>query len=71
MTTPSNSVNVILLGPPGCGKGTQAEAIRDGLKIKLISPGGLLRAEKHADTPLGKKAEEYMSAGKLVPEDLT
>lgn len=55
MTTPSNSVNVILLGPPGCGKGTQAEAIRDGLKIKLISPGGLLRAEKHAGTPLGKK----------------
>ena len=63
-------VNVILLGPPGCGKGTQAENVRDSLKLKWISTGDLLRAEKAAGTELGKKAGEIMALGQLVPDEM-
>jgi adenylate kinase len=63
-------VNVILLGPPGCGKGTQAENVRDTLNIKWISTGDLLRAEKAAGTDLGKKAGEIMALGQLVPDEM-
>ena len=48
------NVNVIFLGPPGCGKGTQAEAVRDALCLKWISTGDLLREEKAQGTDLGK-----------------
>ena len=64
-------VNCILTGPPGCGKGTHAEAVRDALGIKWISTGNLLRAEVAAGTDAGKEAEGYMTRGELVPEDLT
>jgi adenylate kinase len=63
-------VNLILLGPPGAGKGTQARRLSENLKIPQISTGDLLRAARMSKTPLGMKAEEYMTTGRLVPDDL-
>lgn len=63
-------MNVVLLGPPGAGKGTQARRLSDKLKIPQISTGDLLRAARAKKTPLGQKAESYMVQGKLVPDDL-
>ena len=59
----TKSCNVVLMGPPGCGKGTQAEAIRDTLNITWVSTGDLLRAEKKHGTELGIKAGEIMASG--------
>ena len=61
---------LIMLGPPGAGKGTQATIIRDTLKIPHISTGDLLRENKRQGTELGKKAKEYMDQGQLVPDNL-
>lgn len=63
-------MNLILLGPPGAGKGTQSRRLSDNLKIPQISTGDLLRAARENKTPLGLKAEGYMKAGELVPDDL-
>jgi adenylate kinase len=63
-------VNLILLGPPGAGKGTQARRLSENLKVPQISTGDLLRAARAAKTPLGLKAEEFMTTGRLVPDDL-
>ncbi len=63
-------MNVILLGPPGAGKGTQARRLSENLKVPQISTGDLLRAARANKTPLGQKAESYMLAGKLVPDEL-
>lgn len=63
-------MNLILLGPPGAGKGTQSRRLSDNLKIPQISTGDLLRAAREKKTPLGQKAEGYMLAGKLVPDQL-
>lgn len=63
-------MNVILLGPPGSGKGTQARRLSEKLKVPQISAGDLLRAAREQKTPLGLKAEGYMTAGKLVPDGL-
>jgi adenylate kinase len=63
-------MNLILLGPPGAGKGTQARLLSENLKIPQISTGDLLRAERAGKTPLGLKAEAYMTSGRLVPDDL-
>jgi adenylate kinase len=62
--------NLIFLGPPGAGKGTQAEAIIKELKIPQISTGDIIRAAIRAGTALGKEFKSYTDAGKLVPDDL-
>lgn len=61
---------LVLLGPPGSGKGTQAVDLSKKLGIPHISLGDLLRYHKSNDTPLGRKAAEYMSKGLLVPDSL-
>lgn len=64
-------MRAILLGPPGAGKGTQAETIVKEFSIPHISTGDIFRKNIKEGTPLGKKAMEYMDQGKLVPDDLT
>jgi adenylate kinase len=62
--------NLILLGPPGAGKGTQAERLQDDFALAHISTGEMLRAQVAQGTELGRKAQEYMNAGELVPDDV-
>ena len=62
-------MKLILLGPPGAGKGTQAEILSEKLSIPTISTGNILRAAVKNGTPVGLKAKEYMDAGKLVPDE--
>lgn len=61
---------VILLGPPGVGKGTQGVLLAEALGWQRVVTGDLLRAAKDAGTPLGEQAQQYMSAGELVPDQL-
>ncbi len=61
---------IILLGPPGSGKGTQASRLSKELGIPHISTGDLFRENIAQDTPLGRKAKEYINAGKLGPDEL-
>jgi len=63
-------MNLVLLGPPGAGKGTQATKIAEKYNIPHISTGDIFRKNVKEGTPLGKKAQEYMSKGELVPDDL-
>jgi adenylate kinase len=63
-------INLILLGPPGAGKGTQAEFLIEKYKIPHISTGDIFRAAIKEGTPLGVKAKEYLDAGKLVPDEI-
>jgi len=63
-------LRIILLGPPGAGKGTQAARIVEKYKIPQVSTGDILRKNIKAGTPLGIKAQEYMNKGQLVPDDL-
>lgn len=63
-------MKLILLGPPGVGKGTQAQKICEQFNAEQISTGDMLRGEIKAGTELGKKAEEIIKAGKLVPDDI-
>lgn len=63
-------LNIILFGPPGAGKGTQAELLKEKYNLKHLSTGDLLRAERKAGTPLGKQADEYISKGNLVPDEV-
>src|SRR5437660_10662294 len=62
--------NLILLGAPGAGKGTQAQKLAARFGIPQISTGDMLRAARRDGTPLGKKAEEYMTKGQLVPDEV-
>lgn len=64
-------MRLVLLGPPGAGKGTQAQLLSDALNIPHISTGDLFRANISQGTELGKQAQEYMDAGKLVPTEVT
>ena len=63
-------MNLILLGAPGAGKGTQAEMLVRKLSIPAISTGNMLREAIANGTELGRKAKEYMDAGNLVPDEL-
>ncbi len=63
-------MRVVLLGPPGAGKGTQAKAIAAAFNIPHISTGDLFRENLKNETPLGKKAKAYMDSGQLVPDEL-
>jgi len=63
-------MKLILLGPPGAGKGTQCKRIIDKYGMVHMSSGDILRAERKANTELGQKAQSYMDSGALVPDDL-
>ena len=63
-------MRLILLSGPGSGKGTQAAKLKDYYKISHISTGEVLREAREAGTELGRKAAEYMDAGKLLPDDI-
>lgn len=64
-------VNLILFGPPGSGKGTQAEKLVEKYNLLHISTGDLFRYEMGNDTELGLKAKEYIAKGELVPDSIT
>ena len=61
-------LNIVLFGPPGAGKGTQAEKIIEKYQLIHLSTGDILRAELAAQTPLGQEAKKYMDKGELLPD---
>ena len=63
-------LNIILLGPPGCGKGTQAKMLTEQYKIPQVSTGDILREAVKKETAMGLKAKSYMDSGKLVPDEV-
>jgi adenylate kinase len=63
-------LNIVLFGPPGAGKGTQALKIIEKYQLIHLSTGDILRAELAAQTPLGQKAKKFMDKGELVPDEV-
>lgn len=63
-------MNIVFLGPPGAGKGTQAKILIERYGIPQISTGDMLREHRAKGTELGKKAQEYMDKGQLVPDEI-
>lgn len=63
-------MRLVLLGPPGSGKGTQAVTLADEMNVPHIATGDLFRAEMAAETELGKLADDYISHGNLVPDEV-
>lgn len=61
---------IVLLGPPGAGKGTQCKRVIEKYDLSHLSSGDILRAERGAGTELGKKAQSFMDSGGLVPDDV-
>jgi adenylate kinase len=65
-----SDLNLILIGPPGAGKGTQAARLHDDFDLTHIATGDLLRAHRERETDLGMRAARYMAEGRLVPDEL-
>jgi adenylate kinase len=65
-----SEINLVLLGPPGAGKGTQAERLQEDFDVAYIATGDILRQAVQEGTDLGRKAKDYMDRGELVPDDL-
>jgi adenylate kinase len=65
-----SELNLILLGPPGAGKGTQAERLQEDFPLAYVATGDMLRAAVAEETELGKEAKAYMDRGELVPDDV-
>ncbi len=65
-----SELNLILLGPPGAGKGTQADRLREDFGLPHISTGDMLREQVTNETELGREAKKYMDAGELVPDEV-
>lgn len=63
-------LNLILFGPPGCGKGTQAQNLIEAYNLLHLSTGDLLRSEIKSATPLGLEAKKYIDKGELVPDEV-
>jgi len=63
-------MRIVFIGPPGAGKGTQAERVVETYKLAHLSTGDMLRAARDAQTEVGRQADEYMSSGQLVPDDI-
>src|SRR4051812_4332043 len=63
-------LNLVLLGPPGSGKGTQGERLQEDFELPYYATGDILRAAVRDETDLGKTAKEYMDRGDLVPDDV-
>jgi adenylate kinase len=63
-------MRIVFIGPPGAGKGTQAERVIKTYRLAHLSTGDMLRAARDAKTEIGKKADSYMSSGQLVPDDI-
>src|SRR4249919_1579915 len=66
----SQELNLVLLGPPGSGKGTQGERLQEDLELPYWATGDILRAAVREGTELGRAAKEYMDRGGLVPDEL-
>ncbi len=65
-----SELNLILLGPPGAGKGTQAERLQDDFHLPYIATGDILRSAVREGTQLGRQAKEYMDKGELMPDEV-
>lgn len=63
-------MRIVFLGPPGAGKGTQSARVADRFAVTHLSTGEMLREACRIQTPLGRRATEYMNSGRLVPDDL-
>lgn len=66
----SSELNLILLGPPGAGKGTQAERLTDDFNLPYIATGNILRAAVREESALGREAKTFMESGELVPDSV-
>ncbi len=65
-----SGMEIVMIGPPGAGKGTQAVGLAEALHVPRISTGDILRAAAAAGTAVGRKAKDFMDSGRLVPDDL-